>query len=62
MERELDESFFDMVGAKAAVIQDIAINEIKSSIREKARVRFRLKVFLKNLHAKIDVLVNKFVF
>ncbi|MBR1618124.1 hypothetical protein IJ670_08245, partial [bacterium] len=31
------ESFLEMTGAKAAVIQEIAISEIKSSIREKAR-------------------------
>ena len=37
MERELEDNFFDMVGAKAAVIQDIAISEIKSSIKENAK-------------------------
>ena len=31
------ESFLEMTGAKAAVIQEIAIREIRSSIREKAK-------------------------
>ena len=40
IETEFDMSFLEMTGANAAVIHEIAISEIKSSIKEKAKLCF----------------------
>ena len=55
------ESFLEMTGAKAAVIHEIAIREIRSSIREKARCFLNvLKLVKKDKKEKFCVLRELF--
>ena len=54
-------SLFDITGAKAAVIAEIAIREIRSSIREKARCFLNvLKLVKKDKKEKFCVLGSGF--
>ena len=53
IERAPEVNLFEITGAKAAVIQEIAISEIRSSIREKARRDLRFDNLEKRLNIKI---------